>query len=130
MPYAGTFNDELVSSGVMVFTTNTSDNEFDAIVFTPPADPTHLFKPGQVWIPTIDRFLNQLMLLPDKSFAKAKLKTCFSITLSSAPGGKAMHQVYSGFDKFNQIPAALELTWVMVGTKLYMFWYSYSLPQE
>ena len=70
------------------------------------------------------------MRLPDKSFAKNKLKTCFSITLSSAPGGKAMHQVYSGFDEFYQIPATLELTWVMVGTKLYLFWYSYSLPQE
>ena len=41
-----------------------------------------------------------------------------------------MHQVYSGFDEFHQIPAALELTWVVVGQKLYVFRCSYSLPQE
>ena len=70
------------------------------------------------------------MRLPDKSFAKDKLKTSFSITLPSTPGGKAVHQVYSGFDEFHQISAALELTWVMVGTKLYVFRCSYSLPQE
>ena len=109
MPYAGTFDDELISSGVAVFATNTSDNEFDAIVFTPPADPTHPLEPGQVWITDVNRFLNQLMRLPNKSFAKTKLKTSFSITLSSAPGGKAVHQVYSGFDEFYQISAALEL---------------------
>ena len=130
MLYAGTFDDELFSSGVAVFATNTSGNEFDAIVFTPPADPTHPLKPGQVWTPDVNRFLNQLMRLPKKLFAKAKLKTSFSITLPSAPGGKAVHQVYSGFDEFHQIPAALELTWVIVGTKLYVFRCSYSLPQE
>ena len=69
------------------------------------------------------------MRLLDKSFAKAKLKTSFSITLPSAPGGKAVHQVYSGFDEFYQTSAALELTWVMVGTKLYVFRCSYSLPK-
>lgn len=130
MPNADTSDDELVSSGVAALATNTTDNEFDAIVFTPSADPTHPLKPGKVLIPNVDRFLNQLMRLLDKAFAKAKLKTSFSITLPSAPGGKAVHQVYSGFDEFHQISAAFELTWVIVGTKLCVFWCSYSLPQE
>jgi hypothetical protein len=130
MPYAGTSDDELVKSGVMVFATNTSDNEFDAIAFTPPLDPAHPLKPGQVWVPDVDRFLSQFMRLPDKTFAKARLKTSFPVTLPSAPGGKAMHQVYNGFDEFHQIPAALELTWVVIGGTLYVFRCSYSLPQE
>ncbi|MFC6225125.1 hypothetical protein ACFP2F_17895 [Hymenobacter artigasi] len=130
MPYAGTFDDELLSSGVAVFATSTSDNDFDALVFTPPPAPARALKPGQVWVPDVDRFLTELMRLPDKSFAKARLKTSYPITLPSAPGGKAMHQVYSGFDDYHQIPAALELTWVVVGQKLYVFRCSYSMPQE
>lgn len=130
MPYAGTFDDELISSGVVVFATHTSDNEFDAIVFTPPPPPAHTLKPGQVWVPNVDAFLTQLMGLPDKSFAKARLKTSFPVTVPSAPGGKAMHLLYSGFDEFHQLPAALELRWVVVGAKLYVFRCSYSLPQE
>ncbi|GAB2862637.1 hypothetical protein [Hymenobacter ruber] len=130
MPYAGTLDDELSASGVIVFATATSDNEFDAIVFNPVPDPAHPLKPGQAWVPDVDRFLAQIMRLPDKSFAKAKLKTSFPVTLPSAPGGKAMHQVYSGFDEFHQIPATLELTWVVVGTTLYVFRCSYSMPQE
>lgn len=114
----------------MVFATNTSDNKFDAITFTPVNDPAHPLKPGQVLVPDADRCLAQIMRLPDKSFAKAKLKTSFPVTVPSAPGGRAMHQVYSGFDEFLQEPAALELTWAMVGTTLYVFRCSYSLPQE
>ena len=130
MPYAGTLYDALLASGVSVFATSTSDNEFDALVFTPPGDPNHPLKPGQVWVPDADRFISQIMRLPDKSFAKAKLKTSFPVTLPSAPGGKAMRQLYSGFDEFHQIPAALELTWVAVGCTLYVFRCSYSLPEE
>ena len=130
MPYAGTFDDEFISSGVVVFATSTSENEFNALVFNPIPDPSHPLKPGQTWVPDVDQFLAQIMRLPDKSFTKAKLKTSFPVTLPSAPGGKAMHQVYSGFDEFHQVPAALELTWVVVGTTLYVFRCSYSLPQE
>ena len=130
MPYAGTYDDELISSGIIVFSTTTSDNEFDAIVFNPVPDPAHPLKPSQVMVPVVDKFLGEIMRLPDKTFAKAKLKTSFPVTLPSAPRGRAMHQVYSGFDEFHQIPAALELTWVVVGTTLYVFRCSYSLPQE
>jgi hypothetical protein len=130
MPYAGTVDDELSASGITVFATNTSDNEYDAIVFLPPADPAHPLKPGQVWLPDVNQFLTQLMRLHDKSFTKAKLKTSFPVTVPSAPGGRAMHQIYSGFDEFHQIPAALELTWVLAGAKLYVFRCAYSMPQE
>lgn len=130
MPYAGTANDELLGSGVAIFATNTSDNEFDALVFNPVPDLAHPLKPGQVLVPDADRFISQIMRLPDKKFAKAKLKTSFPVTLPSAPGGRAMHQIYSGFDEFHQLPAALELTWVLVGNTLYVFRCSYSLPQE
>ena len=130
MPYAGTFDDEFSRSGIAIFATSTSDNEFDALVFTPAPDPTHPLKPGQELVPDVDRFLAQIMRLPDKAFARAKLKTSFPVTLPSAPGGQAMHQVYSGFDEFHQVPAALELTWVVVGRTLYVFRCSYSMPQE
>ncbi|UOE36208.1 hypothetical protein MTP16_11315 [Hymenobacter monticola] len=129
MPYAGSYDDELSSSGVTLFTTSTSDNNFDALVFVP-APPAYPLKPGQVWVPNVEQFLAQLMRLPDAAFTKAKLKTSFPVTLPSAPGGRAMHQLYSGFDEQHQLPAALELTWVVVGAKLYVFRCSYSLPQE
>jgi hypothetical protein len=129
MPYAGSYDEEIRTSGVAVFATSTSDNEFDAVVFVPPPPP-HPLKPGQVWLPDVEQCLTQLMRLPNNSFARAKLKSSFPVTLPSAPGGRAMHQVYSGFDERHQLPAALELTWVLADAKLYVFRCSYSLPQE
>ena len=128
MPYAGTIDETLAAQGVLEYGTTTSDNGFDAVIFTPKAD--RVLKPGQVIMPDVDRFLAALMKVPDKSFARAKLKSSFPVSLPTAPQGRAMHQVYSGFDEYHQSDATMELTWVVVGSTLYVFRCSAQLPEE
>lgn len=128
MPYGGTVDETFAVQGVQVYSTATSDNEFDAVVFTPKTDQP--IPAGQVWVPDVKACVASLMSLPNKSFARAKLKSTFPVSLPSAPQGWAMHQIYSGFDEFHQSPATLELTWVAVGPILYVFRCSTQLPEE
>ena len=130
MPYAGTVDEEASELGLTIYSTSTSDNDFDALVFIPVPNTAQPLGPDQYLVPDVDRFLSMLMKVPNKSFSKAKLKSSFSVTLPSAPRNQAVHQVYAGFDNFHQVPAALELTWVLLGPKLYVFRCSYSLPEE
>lgn len=128
MPYGSTIDQTYAASGMLVYSTNTSDNGFDVIVFTPKAD--RPLKPGQVLVPDADKFLALLMKIPDKSFARPKLKSSFAVTVPGAPNGRAMHQVYSGFDDYHQSEAKMELTWVIAGPTMYVFRCSTQLPEE
>ena len=128
MPYGGTIDETYAAQGLIAFSTTTSDNGFDAIVFTPKAE--QALKPGQVLVPVPDKLLASLMKLPDKSFTRPKLKASFPVTVPSAPTGQGMHQVYTGFDAFHQSEATMELTWVVVGTTMYVFRCSAQLPEE
>ena len=128
MPYGGTVDETLAAQGLLAYSTNTSDNGFDALVFTPQADRPP--KPGQVLAPDVDKFLALVMKLPDKAFARPKLQASYAVTVPSAPTGQAMHQVYKGFDEYHQSEATMELTWVVVGPTLYVFRCSTQLPEE
>ena len=128
MPYGGTVDETLADQGLVGYSTTTSDNEFDVIIFTPRSNQP--VKPGYVLVPEANTFLALLMKLPNKSFSRAKLKSSFPVTGSSAPTGQAMHQIYSGFDAFHQSDATLELTWVIIGPTMYVFRCSTQLPEE
>ena len=119
MPYGGTIDETYADQGLIAFSTRTSDNRYDAIVFAPKSG--RALKPGQVLVPLPDKLLASLMKLPDRFFTRPKLKSSFLVTVPSAPTGQGMHQVYSGFDAFHQSEAIMELTWVVVGTIMYIF---------
>ena len=127
MPYGGTIDETYAAQGLIAFSTTTSDNGFDAIIFTPQSE--RALKPGQVLVPVPDKLLASLMKLPDNSFTRPKLKSSFPVTVPSAPTGQGVHQVYSGFDAFHQSEATMELTWVVVGTTMYVFRCSAQLPE-
>lgn len=128
MPYEGTLDETEAKNSILGFGTTTSDNSFDVVVYSPHLEQST--KPGKVRGINVDKFLAIAMQLPNDQFVHPKFKTSFYVTVPTAPGGRAMHQVYSGFDDVHQSPAALELTWVMVGQKLYVFRCSYQLPAE
>lgn len=128
MPYEGTVNEQGNKSGLLIYSTSTSDNQFDVWVYTP--HPAKQAKAGTVWTINIEKFLALVMREPNPSFEKPRLKSSFSVTVPTAPDGRAIHQVYSGFDQEHQSPATLELTWVAVGPTLYVFRCSYQTPAE
>ena len=128
MPYKGTLNEQGLANGLLVYSTSTSDNQFDAWVYTP--RPTKQAKAGTTWAINVEKFLALVMREPNPAFEKPKLKSIFPVTVPTAPGGRAMHQVYSGFDQEHQSPATLELTWVAVGSSLYVFRCSYQMPAD
>ncbi|RZK40191.1 MAG: hypothetical protein EOO57_02720 [Hymenobacter sp.] len=128
MPYEGTVDDTEAKNGLCSFGTSTSDNNFDVLIYQP--HPNQPAQAGKMWTINVNKFLALAMQLPNNNFARPKLKTSFYVTVPTAPEGRAMHQVYSGFDEVHQSPATLELTWVLVGQKLYVFRCSYQLPAE
>ena len=128
MPYGGTIDESGLEAGVLMYTTSTSTNVYEAVMFTPKT--TKPLKPGMYLVPDAPKFLSALMKVPTRTFSRPKLKASYLITLPSAPGGQAMHQVYGGFDGFNQEPAALELTWAIIGSSIYVFRCTYRLAQQ
>ncbi|WP_035564253.1 hypothetical protein [Hymenobacter sp. IS2118] len=128
MPYSGSINEELAAEGVVMYRTPVSDNNFDVLIITPKLDQPLM--PGEWMVMDTKKVLAQVMKLPDKLFTRPKLQSSYSVTLPSAPNGRAEHQVYSGFDAFHQTDASMELTWVIVGSSLYIFRCSTQLPQE
>ena len=128
MPYAGSIDEADAAQGLITYNTSTSDNEFDAIVFTPKSEKP--LKANQELVPDADKFLALLMKQPSKAFSRPKLKSSFAVTVPTAPTGRAMHQVYSGFDAYHQSEATMELTWVVIGATLYVFRCSMQLPEE
>ena len=133
MPYAGSMNDgeegeALAAIGLRMYSAPTSDNQFAVVVYTP--KPAKELKPGYTLVINPDRIIAALLRIPDKQFSKARLRASYPVALPTAPGGQGTHQVYSGFDDFHQLPAKMELTWVIVGPTLYIFSAAYSLPQE
>ncbi len=128
MPQGGTVDEKGASEGLLIYSTSTSDNNFDAWVYTPyPKQPT---KAGTTWVVNPEKFLALVMKEPNPSFEKPKLKNNYPVTVPTAPGGQAMHQVYSGFDQIHQSPATLELTWVAIGSTIYVFRCSYQMPAD
>lgn len=128
MPYEGTVEEEGKAEGLLIYGTSTSDNQFDVVVYTP--KPTQPTKAGTTQVINVEKFLALIMREPNPAFEKPKLKSSFPVTVPTAPGGQAMHQVYSGFDQVHQSPATLELTWVAVGPTLYVFRCSYQMPAD
>jgi hypothetical protein len=128
MPYEGTIDEKGAADGLLIYGTGTSDNQFDAWVYTP--KPTQPTKAGTALTVNVDKFLALVMREPNPAFEKPKLKSSFPVTVPTAPGGRAMHQVYSGFDQVHQSPATLELTWIAVGPTLYVFRCSYQTPAD
>jgi hypothetical protein len=128
MPYEGTVDEKGVADGLLIYGTGTSDNQFDAWVYTPKS--TQPLKAGTALTVNVEKFLALVMREPNPAFEKPKLKSSFPVTVPTAPGGRAMHQVYSGFDQVHQTPATLELTWVSIGSTIYVFRCSYQMPAD
>ena len=130
MPYAGSLDEskEFAAIGLRMYTAPTSDNQFAVLAYTPkPAKP---LKPGYELVMDPNRIITALLTMPDKLFSKGKRQASYLVTMPTAPGGQATHQVYDGFDAYHQLPAKLELTWVICSGTLYIFSSAYSLPQE
>jgi hypothetical protein len=128
MPYEGTIDEQAAKDGLLLYGTSTSDNDFDVLVYAP-----HFKQPapsGKVWTIDAQKFLAIIMKLPNDNFTHPKLKNSFYVTMPTAPEGRVMRQVYSGFDEIHQSPATMELIWTVVGPKLYVFRCSYQLPAE
>lgn len=128
MPYEGTVDEQAAKDGLLLYATSTSDNEFDVLVYEPHFEQSA--PSGKVWTIDTQKFLAIIMKLPNDKFVRPKLKSSFYMTVPTAPEGRAMRQVYSGFDEVHQSPATMELIWTVVGSKLYVFRCSYQLPVE
>ena len=130
MPYAGSLAEskEFEAIGLRLYVAPTSDNQFAVLAFTP--KPEKPLKPGQELVIDPNQIIAALLTMPDKLFTKSKRQASYLVTMPTAPGGHATHQVYNGFDAFHQLPARMELTWVIRNGTLYLFSSTYSLPQE
>lgn len=130
MPCTGTLVEveEFETIGLRMYTAPTSDNQFAVLAYTP--KPTKPLKPGYEMVIEPDRIISALLTMPDKQFSKGKRQASYLVSLPTAPGGKATHQVYNGFDAYHQLPAKLELTYAVCNGTLYIFSSTYSLPQE
>ena len=120
MPEPGTL---LVS-----YHTGTSDNQFYALVLT--LEPEELPAPNRSSSPAIDQVLLDLMRQRMEFFAKPKFKVARPVQLPAAPQRLATHRLYQGVDEFHQLPALLELIWLLRANRLYVLYCTYSLPQE
>ena len=128
MPYSGTVDEELAKEGIITYSAPTSDNNFDVLIITPKLNQP--LKPGERMVMDTKKVLAQVAKMSNKLFVRPKLQSSYSVTVPSAPNGWAEHQVYSGFDAFHQSDATMELTWVIVGSSMYIFRCSTQLPQE
>ncbi|MDQ2768939.1 MAG: hypothetical protein M3Y54_00355 [Bacteroidota bacterium] len=52
------------------------------------------------------------------------------MALPAVPERLAAHRLYQGVDEFHQLPALLQMVWLLRDNHLYVLYCTYALPQE
>ena len=128
LPYASSQPMPEAGSPLVRYHTGTSDNQFYALALA--LEPEELPAPNRSSSRAIDQLLLDLMRQRMEFFAKPKFQVARPVQLPASPDRLATHRLYQGVDEFHQLPALLELIWLLRENHLYILYCTYSLPQE
>lgn len=127
LPYASAQPLPAPSSPLVAYHTSTANNQFYALALT--LEPEELPAPNRSSSPAIDQLLLDLLRRRLDFFAKPKFQVARAMALPASPERLATHRLYQGVDEFHQLPALLEMVWLLRDNHLYVMYCTYSLPQ-
>lgn len=128
LPYASAQPLPEPGSPLVSYHTSTAGNQFYALTLR--LEPEELPAPNHSSSPAIDQLLLDLMRQRLDFFAKPKFQVARAMTLPALPEHLATHRLYQGVDEFHQLPALLEMVWLLRDNHLYVMYCTYALPQQ
>ena len=128
LPYASAQPLPEPGSPLVSYHTSTAGNQFYALTLR--LEPEELPAPNHSSSPAIDQLLLDLMRRRLDYFAKPKFQVARVMALPDLPERLATHRLYQGGDEFHQLPALLEMVWLLRDNHLYVMYCTYTLPQE
>ena len=114
-------------SPLVAYHTSTAGNQFYALALTLEAE--ELPAPNRSSSPAIDQLLLDLVRRRMECFAKPRFQVARAMLLPASPEHLATHRLYQGVDEFRQLPALLEMVWLLRNNHLYVLYCTYALPQ-